>query len=104
KTEYQLKKGELKAMGLTGLEESVKTAFKGTGCPICNNTGYLGRTTIGEIFIVSDDIRELIYSGASVGAIKEVAIRNGMTTIRENGIRKAIAGITTFVEILRVTG
>ena len=104
KTEYQLKKGELKAMGLPGLEESVKTAFKGTGCPICNNTGYLGRTTIGEIFIVSDDIRELIYSGASVGAIKEVAIRNGMTTIRENGIRKAIAGITTFVEILRVTG
>jgi len=104
KTEYQLKGGELKSMGLLGLEEGVRTAFKGMGCPVCSNTGYSGRTAIGEIFIVSDDIRELIYSGASVGTIKEVAIRNGMKTIREDGIRKAIEGITTFGEILRVAG
>ncbi|MEW6162904.1 MAG: GspE/PulE family protein [Nitrospirota bacterium] len=104
KTEYQLKEGELKAMGLPELEGRVKTAFRGMGCPVCSNTGYLGRTVIGEILIVSDDIRELIYSGASVGTIKEVAIRNGMKTIREDGIRRTAEGITTFEEVLRVAG
>ena len=104
KIEYQPKKGELEAMDFPELEENIKTAFKGTGCPICSNTGYLGRTTIGEIFILSDNTRELIYSGASIGAIKEAAVKNGMVTTKESGIKKAIDGITTFGEVLRVAG
>lgn len=104
KTEYQLKDGELKAIDLPELEGKIKTAFKGMGCPVCNNTGYRGRTAIGEILIVDDEIKELIYSGSSVKSIKDAAIRNGMKPMRDDGIRKAIEGITTFEEVLRVVG
>lgn len=104
KTEHQLKAGELTAMGLPELEGELKTIFEGRGCPNCNNTGYHGRIAIGEILIVDDNIKELIYSGASVRTIKETAIKNGMKTFRDDGIRKVIAGITTLSEVLRVTG
>lgn len=104
KAEYQLKEGELRAMGFPELEGDVKAAFKGAGCSVCSNTGYLGRTAIGEILIVDDNIKELIYSGASVKTIKDTAVRSGMKTFRDNGIRKAVSGITTFSEVLRVVG
>jgi len=104
KTEYQLRDGELRAIDLPELEGKVKAAFKGRGCAVCNNTGYFGRIAIGEILIVNDEIKELIYSGASVRAIKEIAIRAGMRTLRDDGIRKAIKGITTFGEVVRVAG
>lgn len=104
KTEYQPKNGELEAMGLPELEGKIKTALRSKGCSICNNTGYSGRTAIGEILIVNDEINELIYSGASIKALKDVAIRNGMETMKDDGIKKAIEGITTFEEVLRVAG
>jgi type II secretory ATPase GspE/PulE/Tfp pilus assembly ATPase PilB-like protein len=104
KTEYQPKNGELEAMGLPEIEGKIKTAFRSKGCSICNNTGYSGRTAIGEILIVNDEINELIYSGASIKALKDVAIRNGMETMKDDGIKKAIEGITTFEEVLRVAG
>lgn len=104
KTDYQFKDDELKALGLLELEGKIKTGFKGRGCPICNNTGYLGRTVIGEILVVNDEIRELIYSTASVKALKDAAIRNGMKPLKDDGIRKAMEGITTFEEVLRVAG
>jgi type II secretory ATPase GspE/PulE/Tfp pilus assembly ATPase PilB-like protein len=104
KTEYQLRDGALRAIDLPELEGKVKAAFKGRGCAVCNNTGYFGRIAIGEILIVNDEIKELIYSGASVRAIKEIAIRAGMRTLRDDGIRKAIKGITTFGEVVRVAG
>lgn len=104
KTDYQLEEGELKAMGLLELEGKIKTGYKGRGCYICNNTGYLGRTAIGEILVVNDEIRELIYSAASIKALKDAAIRNGMKTLKDDGIRKAVEGITTFKEVLRVAG
>ncbi len=53
---------------------------------------------------MNDEIKELIYSGASVRAIKEIAIKAGMRTLRDDGIRKAIKGITTFGEVVRVAG
>lgn len=104
KTEYQLRDGELNAIGLSELEGKIKTAFKGRGCMVCSNTGYFGRIAIGEILIVDDEIKELIYSGASVRTIKDVAIKAGMRTLRDDGIRKAIKGITTFGEVVRVAG
>ncbi|MBI4843505.1 MAG: Flp pilus assembly complex ATPase component TadA [Nitrospirae bacterium] len=103
KKEYTLKPGELESMGFTGLND-MKTTFKGEGCSDCGGTGYSGRTTIGEIFIVTQEIKELIYSGASATAMLDVAIRNGMKTMRDNGIQKAVSGITTFEEVLRVAG
>lgn len=104
KTAYHLTEEEIKTLGIPELAGKIQTAFKGTGCSICHNTGYLGRTAIGEILIVDDNIKELIYSGASVKAIKDTAIMNGMKTLRDNGIQKAMKGITTFREVVRVTG
>jgi len=104
KTEYQIEDGELRSLGLLEFEGKIKKAFRGKGCAVCNNTGYFGRIAIGEILMVNDEIKELIYSGASVMAIKDVAIKSGMRTLRDDGIRKAINGITTFQEVVRVTG
>lgn len=103
KIEYQLKEGELRTI-FPELEGKVKTAFKGKGCTLCGRTGYRGRTVIGEILIVDDEIRELIYSGASVKTIKEAAIRGGMKTLRDDAMRKATRGLTTFSEAARVIG
>ncbi|MEW6067978.1 MAG: GspE/PulE family protein [Nitrospirota bacterium] len=104
KVEYQLKPGEALAAGLTEIEGKIKKVFKGKGCNICGNTGYLGRIAIGEILFVSDDIKELIYSGASLKTLKEAAIKNGMKPFKYDGINKVINGITTLDEIMRVAG
>ncbi|MCC6346317.1 MAG: type II secretion system protein GspE, partial [Nitrospirales bacterium] len=78
--------------------------FRGAGCPRCNGTGYSGRTVIGEIMIIDDEIRELIYTAASINAIKEAAIRKGMRPLKEDAVRKAAEGITTLEEAARVAG
>lgn len=104
KHEYEVTPDELDMMGVPDLTEKIKTAYRGDGCSACNNTGYRGRTCIGEVLEVTDTIREMIYTGASVKDIQIVAVRNGMVTMRNNGIRKAIEGITTFEEVLRVAG
>jgi type II secretory ATPase GspE/PulE/Tfp pilus assembly ATPase PilB-like protein len=105
--EHVYGKEHLEAMGFEGFEGSddkQKPTFKGKGCNACNQTGYLGRTVIGEILIVNDEIKELIYSGGSVHSIREAAVRHGMKTMRENGIRKVLEGVITFEEVLRVVG
>ncbi len=103
KKEYAVEPGELDKMGFSGLDD-IKTLYKGEGCIDCGESGYSGRTTVGEIFIVTQEIKELIYTGASANAMLDVALRNGMKTMRDNGIQKAIAGTTTFDEVLRVAG
>jgi type II secretory ATPase GspE/PulE/Tfp pilus assembly ATPase PilB-like protein len=103
KKEHAVEPGELDKMGFTGLDD-LNTIYKGEGCIDCQESGYSGRTTVGEIFIVTQEIKELIYTGASANAMLDVALRNGMKTMRDNGIQKAIAGITTFDEVLRVAG
>ncbi len=104
KTEYELAPDELKKMGFFELEGKIKKAFKGIGCSRCGSTGYSGRTVIGEILVVNDDIKELIYMGASVSSIKDIAVKNGMQSLRDDGIKKAVEGLTTFSEITRVAG
>ncbi len=104
KTEYALKPGELSGMGFPEIEGEIKTAFRGGGCTRCNNSGYIGRTAIGEILLVDDAIKRMINSGASVNDLREKAKEHGLKTIRDNGIKKAVAGITTLEEIVRVIG
>ncbi|MFO0752390.1 MAG: GspE/PulE family protein [Thermodesulfovibrionales bacterium] len=83
---------------------SFEKGFRGAGCPRCNGTGYSGRTVIGEIMIIDDEIRELIYAAASINAIKEASIRKGMRPLKEDAVRKAAEGITTLEEVARVAG
>jgi general secretion pathway protein E len=77
--------------------------FSGSGCRVCNNTGYLGRTVIIEFLEPDEKIEKLIIQGATQTQIENEAIKLGMKTMREDGLDKVIAGQTTMAEILRVT-
>ncbi len=79
------------------------TVYEGKGCKHCSHTGFRGRAGIYELLIVDDAVRQLILQKASAQAIREAARKTGMTTLREDGWKKVIQGITTVGEILRVT-
>jgi type II secretory ATPase GspE/PulE/Tfp pilus assembly ATPase PilB-like protein len=79
------------------------TTYYGTGCEECRYTGYKGRTGIFELMVVSDDIRQLVLEKASVDAIRQQAISEGMQVLRESGWQKVKQGLTTIEEVLRVT-
>lgn len=76
--------------------------FQGKGCAVCNATGYRGRMGIYEILEMNDAIREALMRRADAGEIKKIAIVNGMTTLLEDGFAKAVQGLTTIEEVLRV--
>ncbi len=82
-------------------EKSVM-AFKGKGCRECKNSGYKGRTGIHELLIVDATIRRMLIDGESEDNIREHARRQGMLQLREDGLLKVFAGITTVEELLRV--
>jgi general secretion pathway protein E len=77
---------------------------EGEGCFECRNTGYLGRTGIFEMMPLDDSLKSLIVSGADAPEIKRDAVKNGMRTLRQCALRKLAEGITTFEEVVRVTG
>ncbi|UCF71797.1 MAG: type IV-A pilus assembly ATPase PilB [candidate division WOR-3 bacterium] len=77
--------------------------FKGKGCPICNQTGYKGRIGLYEVMPISPDIRRMILSGATSDEIAKKAEKDGMTTLREDGIEKVKQGVTTIEELMRET-
>lgn len=76
-----------------------REVYEAVGCSECRNTGYKGRTTISELLIINDDVKDLIYKGESSVGIKKHAISSGMNTIQIDAKRKAIAGKTSFDEI-----
>lgn len=76
--------------------------YRGKGCDNCANTGYRGRIGVNEVLVVDPDIREAILRKASASDIRTLAVKNGMTTMLGDGIRKAMAGETTVTEVLRV--
>ncbi|MDF1578263.1 MAG: GspE/PulE family protein [Desulfobulbales bacterium] len=76
----------------------------GKGCRQCRHTGFLGRSGIFEIFPVSDAINRMICAGVSEAEIRDQAIKEGMTTLKEDAWRKVKKGITTYEEAARVTG
>jgi len=102
KTKYDLNEDEISIFN--GYNIRLTSALKGKGCARCNNTGYLGRTVIGEILIMDDEIKEMIYAGSSVPSIQAAAVKKGLRPLREDAIKKAASGITTLDEVLRVTG
>jgi len=77
--------------------------YKGRGCANCNNTGYRGRVGLFEVMEITDEIRELVLSGASALELKRKAIEEGMISLRQSGIFKLREGHTTVEEILRET-
>ncbi|MBS0262761.1 MAG: Flp pilus assembly complex ATPase component TadA [Planctomycetes bacterium] len=86
------------------LEQARKYKFYyGRGCQRCNNTGYKGRTGVYELMEVNDDVRDLITSDASVDDIRNLARSQGMTSLREAGLKLIFDGITTIDEVVRET-
>jgi type IV pilus assembly protein PilB len=85
------------------LKDKKLTFYHGKGCKSCRNTGYRGRTGIFEMLTLNPEIQDLVMKKASSNQIKEVAVKVGMKTLREDGISKVIAGMTTLDEVLRVT-
>lgn len=85
------------------LKDKKLTFYHGKGCKSCRNTGYKGRSGIFEMLTLNPEIQDLIMKKASSNQVKEVAVRSGMKTLREDGIAKVIAGMTTLDEVLRVT-
>jgi general secretion pathway protein E len=77
---------------------------EGAGCIRCRNTGYYGRTGIFEILPIDNSIRDLIDRGEDFLKIKDMAIKRGMRTLRQSALRKLAEGITSFEEVVRVTG
>jgi type IV pilus assembly protein PilB len=103
KVEYTPSPDVLRRIGVDPSEIEGKTLYKGVGCEECNGTGYNGRAGIHELFVVDDDVRNAIVRGASSTEIKDIAINNGMKTLRGDGIHKAFEGLTTLEEILSKT-
>jgi type II secretory ATPase GspE/PulE/Tfp pilus assembly ATPase PilB-like protein len=79
-----------------------RSFYYGSKCEHCHNSGYKGRLVINEVLIIDEDIRNAILLKASAEEIKQIAIRNGMTTMLEDGITKAVQGLTSIEEVLRV--
>jgi general secretion pathway protein E len=79
------------------------TLYRPKGCPHCSRTGYTGRISILEILPMSDPLRSLVMKHATSSELRNEAIREGMRTMYEDGLVKAVQGVTTFEEVLRVT-
>ncbi len=107
--EYEPAAHELRELGLgdagmpSGPTVGGRKFYVGAGCDKCFQTGYRGRTGVYELMLVSQAIQDLIYKRESAGTIKKVALDAGLQTLRMDGARKVLAGITTIAEVLRVT-
>jgi len=95
----------LAAIGVRPEELKGRTIYRAVGCKECRFEGYRGRTGIFEMFTMDPNLRELTYRGAGTSEIREQArISGGLRSLREDGVRKVIEGVTTIEEILRVAG
>ena len=94
---------EIRMLGLDDKFLTQAKLMKGTGCEVCGGTGYKGRVGIYEIFVVGEEIQDLIYEKVAAATIREAARKSGMKTLREDALRKAASGITTLQEVIAVT-
>jgi len=99
---YVPDESELAAVGLPSFEYGNTHLFRATGCEACSFTGYAGRVGLFEVMPIRGELRGLIEG--STEEIFAAAVQGGMTTMRQDGIRLALAGITTLAEVRRVTG
>ncbi len=103
KQEHQTPAEALIEVGFSAEETKTLKTYKGKGCSTCNNTGYKGRIGLYEVMEITDEIRELILIGASALELRKKAIDDGMITLRESGLHKIRAGVTTPEEVVRET-
>ncbi|MEK9185817.1 MAG: ATPase, T2SS/T4P/T4SS family, partial [Patescibacteria group bacterium] len=105
KVKHTATPGEEKALMETGAGQAFlgkKDLWRGAGCDKCNRSGYRGRIGIYEVMPIDESIREAMLKRCSASQIRRAAISQGMSTMVEDGFRKAAEGITTLEEVLRV--
>jgi general secretion pathway protein E/type IV pilus assembly protein PilB len=100
---YMPPETELRALGIDPATASSANISKGKGCPDCKQTGCRGRFGIFEIFVIDDEARKLIYEKVPATVLRARAREMGMRTLREDGTRKVLAGLTTADEVIRTT-
>ena len=103
KEPYEMTEAEIEALSLDASQLAEATVMKGAGCDACKNLGYKGRMGIFEIFQIDDDVRHMINEKASTVELRKRAREMGMRTLREDGIRKVLAGLTSAEEVIGVT-
>jgi general secretion pathway protein E len=89
--------------GLSALAAGPVMLYRAVGCAVCNGSGYRGRTAIAELSVVDERLQELILAQADQRALLEAAREGGMVDLYNDGLSKAVAGITSLEEVLRVT-
>ena len=92
--------GDFDALGVPYTDDL--TLYRANGCDQCNNTGYKGRTAIVEILDGTDEMKSLIQSKAKMEKLRDQAVKDGMTTLMQDGIRKVLLGITDLQQVRRV--
>ena len=102
KEAFEPTRAQLAELGVRALNRPVQV-FRPVGCARCNYTGYRGRVGISELMIIDDDIRQMVTSNVDSKSIKRKAIEKGMGTLRVDGARKVLHGVTSIAEVLRAT-
>jgi len=100
---YQPTESELISLNLDSSKIAGATFMRGKGCNDCNKTTYRGRFGIFEIFVIDDEARKLIYDRVPSSVLRARAREMGMRTLREDGARKVMAGLTSAEEVIRAT-
>jgi type II secretory ATPase GspE/PulE/Tfp pilus assembly ATPase PilB-like protein len=106
KEEYIITEEELDPLSLNGnltkYDIKLDRAFRAKGCTLCNDSGYVGRTVVGEVMVVNDSMKEMISDGSSLSKLKEAALANGMIPLKIAGLRLVEKDITSIEEVVRL--
>jgi len=94
---------ELMSVGLSEKDLAGATPMKGAGCAKCGDRGYKGRRGVFELFVITEEVQEMIYAGSTLVELRRKAREAGMRTMREDGLRKILSGMTTAEEVLGAT-
>lgn len=100
---YTPSEAELERAGVKVEELKGRQLYRAVGCPNCMNTGYTGRVGIHEFLIMDEELRAIVMKNVDASAVKRASMAKGMMTLREDGIQKALRGITTLEEVMIIT-
>ncbi len=100
---YTPSSAELRSLNISAAQAAAATFAKGAGCANCNGTGFRGRLSIVELFLITEEVQRLIYENTGSARLREKARSLGMRSMREDGLRKVTAGLTTIEEVVSIT-
>jgi general secretion pathway protein E len=87
---------------IAGVQAESPTLYRPVGCPACNETGYRGRLVIAEVLIMTDRIRKAVLGHVTATEIQRIALEEGMISMYDDGMRKALEGRTSVEDVMRV--